>query len=252
MTGQREDRLYVGYLPLPWGHSRFLRIFIPCALWAMAGLAALMLWSMRAPGPTLWETGDAREWRGVLRERPYPMLEPDEGGAILLVELGKRGAQQRVAGLDGRRVHIRGWLLEREGRRIVEIDDGDSAIRIDDAALGAHLRATPRSLGTVTLRGEIMDAKCYLGAMRPGDGMGHRACAALCVGGGIPPMLVTRDSAGRPSFHLVTGAAGEPVNAWAAAWVGEPVEVTGEAIDLGGVSALRVAESGVRRLGAGQ
>ena len=251
MTSERDDQMYVGYRALPWGHSRFLRVFVPLALWGMAALSAVMVWAMRAPGPGVWESGDPRVWSGALRERPYPMLETGEG-VFFLVELGKRGSQERVAGLDGRWVTVRGWLLEREGRRIIEMAPEEDGVVIDEAALVANPRAAARSLGETTLRGEIMDAKCYLGAMRPGDGAGHRACAALCVGGGIPPMLVTRDRAGRAAFHLITGAAGEPVNAWAARWVGQPVEVRGERVDLGGVEALRVGEDGVRALSARQ
>lgn len=250
MRGQGEE-MYVGYRALPWAHSRFLRVFVPLALWCMAALAGVMVWAMRAPGPSVWESGDPREWRGTLRELPYPMLETGEG-VYFLVELGKRGSQERVAGLDGRSVAVRGWLLEREGRRIIEIAPEDDGVAMEEAALVANRRAPARALGEATLRGEIMDAKCYLGAMRPGDGAGHRACAALCVGGGIPPMLVTRDLAGRAEFHLITGASGEPVNAWAAEWVGQPVEVRGERVDLGGVEALRVGAGGVRSLSARQ
>lgn len=246
MRGQGEE-MYVGYRALPWGHSRFLRVFVPLALWGMAALSAVMVWAMRAPGPGVWETGDPRVWSGALRERPYPMLETGEG-VFFLVELGKRGSQERTSGLDGRSVTVRGWLLEREGRRIIEIAPEEDGVAMVEGAIAPRPRAEARSLGEATLRGEIMDAKCYLGAMRPGDGAGHRACAALCVGGGIPPMLVTRDRAGRAAFHLITGAAGEPVNTWAARWVGQPVEVRGERVDLGGVEALRVGEDGVRAL----
>ena len=50
----------------------------------------------------------------------------------------------------------------------------------------------PTSLGVATLRGEIVDSKCYLGAMKPGDQKTHKACATLCIRGGIPPVLVER------------------------------------------------------------
>ena len=38
----------------------------------------------------------------------------------------------------------------------------------------------------VTLKGEIIDPKCYLGAMKPGGGKTHKACAMRCIAGGIP------------------------------------------------------------------
>src|SRR5690349_19376703 len=62
----------------------------------------------------------------------------------------------------------------------------------------------------VSLRGEIVDSKCFLGAMRPGNGKTHKACAMLCIAGGVPPMFVTRDSAGREEYYLLAGPDGGP------------------------------------------
>jgi hypothetical protein len=50
------------------------------------------------------------------------------------------------------------------------------------------------SLGTQTLIGEIVDSKCYLGVMNPGALIPHRACAIRCISGGIPPVLLVRQS----------------------------------------------------------
>ena len=41
------------------------------------------------------------------------------------------------------------------------------------------------------MAGEICDGKCETGAMRPGNGIAHRACAILCLAGGVPPVFVT-------------------------------------------------------------
>ena len=49
-----------------------------------------------------------------------------------------------------------------------------------------------RAIGEVTLVGEVVDPKCWLGDMKPGDGKAHAACARLCMEGGIPPMLRVR------------------------------------------------------------
>jgi hypothetical protein len=64
-------------------------------------------------------------------------------------------------------------------------------------------------IGTVELPGEIVDTKCYLGAMRPGVGKVHRACAARCLSGGIPPGLLVRDKAGGAFVFMLAGADGE-------------------------------------------
>jgi len=58
--------------------------------------------------------------------------------------------------------------------------------------------------------GEICDGKCTSGAMRPGTGIAHRACARLCLAGDIPPVLVTVQPALGRSFFLLAGPDGGP------------------------------------------
>lgn len=85
----------------------------------------------------------------------------------------------------------------------------------------------PELLGAVTLRGEIVDAKCHLGVMIPGTGTVHRACAVRCLSGGIPPMLSVTDSAGARANVWLTGPGGAPVTASLLPLVAEPVEMSG-------------------------
>ena len=73
-------------------------------------------------------------------------------------------------------------------------------VREAAAAPGSgNTRATERRTVAerVMLRGEIVDSKCYLGVMNPGEGTVHRDCAARCLSGGLPPMLVVRSPARR-------------------------------------------------------
>jgi hypothetical protein len=69
----------------------------------------------------------------------------------------------------------------------------------------------PREIhGRITVKGEIVDSKCWLGVMRPGDGHIHKGCASVCIRGGIPPMVVTRTT-GVPAVMLLTMADGRAV-----------------------------------------
>ena len=77
------------------------------------------------------------------------------------------------------------------------------------------------------LGGEIVDSKCYLGVMNPGRSKVHRDCAARCLRGGIPPMLVTADAT-----YLLAGAEG-------ADFVGETVQVEGDVERSGDTLILR-------------
>ena len=85
-------------------------------------------------------------------------------------------------------------------------------------------------LGEATLRGEIVDSKCYLGVMKPGNLKTHRACAVRCISGGIPPVLVVRSEEGGATsvrYVLLVGPDGEPINEAILDRVAEPVQARG-------------------------
>lgn len=219
------SELYVGYLPVPPRLRRFLRVVVPVVLWLMCGASVLFAWSQRAPGTAVWET-TPMTLSGTLTLRPYPVLVGDDGQAVLLVELGKHGSQRRLAQLDGRRVRASGWPLHRDGRRLLELEAADSAVA-DQGGVAAKPEP-PRPSGRVTLRGEVVDSKCYLGAMKPGEGRTHKECATLCVAGGIPPMLVYQMPDGRRGYALVAGEDGRAAGPFLLPLIGDPVEIEGE------------------------
>ncbi len=81
--------------------------------------------------------------------------------------------------------------------------------------------------GGHTLQGEIVDTKCYLGAMKPGRGKPHRGCASLCIRGGIPAALLVRTTSGERRLVHLLDRRGQPLGRQVLEWVGEPVEVAG-------------------------
>jgi hypothetical protein len=253
--GDSEPDFYVGYLPVPRAHRRFLRILVPSVLWALVGVALLVAASQPDPGPAVWSTGTPRAFNGVMLAAPYPMLYAEDRGDgrpgfLLLVEVGKRGAGSRVAPFNGVRVAISGWVLRREDRVMVELEPGESAIHAHTPlpAIPQISPPPPRRLGRLTLRGEIVDSKCYLGAMKPGDGRTHKECATLCVAGGIPPMLVTRDRRGVATCYLLMDPSGGPLDPAVRPFIADPVEITGDCDEYGGLRRLRVRVEDVHRL----
>jgi hypothetical protein len=237
---------YVGYLPTPARDRRFLRIAVPVLLWCGVAVSAAIAWRMNDPGTGVWNTDDTMQWEGTLHERPYPLLEMRaEDGArtmVMLVTDGKRGVQDWVAGLDGRSVRISGFEIRRDGRRMLALP-GDDAIE----ALGrTDTMARSQGGADVTLRGEIVDSKCFLGAMKPGEGRGHKPCAVLCIQGGIPAMLVARDAQGAASYTLLADSSGTgPFDTALLEHVAEPVEVQGVLRRLGDLDVLAITS--VRR-----
>jgi hypothetical protein len=99
------------------------------------------------------------------------------------------------------------------------------------------------ALGELTLTGEIVDSKCYLGVMNPGHTKVHRDCAARCISGGIPPILVTSGDA-----YLLTGRDGRKLNQEVRDLVGETIQVQGAVVQDGETATLRAEPEAFRRV----
>ncbi len=104
------------------------------------------------------------------------------------------------------------------------------------------------ALGKQTLAGEIVDSKCFLGVMNPGQLTPHRACAIRCISGGVPPVLLVRQNDGPAICLLLVSAEGKPVNKQVLDRVAEPLEITGEVERQGELLILRAAPATYRRL----
>lgn len=242
-----ERVIYVGYLPLPAKHARFLRVFAPSALWTLAVLAGVSAWKMRDPGPAVWNTGAVERWTGTVIVEPYPRLvvESEDGRtrSLFVVEQGKFGSRARLSAWDGKRVALTGWLLERDDRRIIELEPGDGAI---EAAAGATVLPLAVELGEMEVEGEIVDTKCFLGAMKPGDGRAHRACATLCIRNGIPAILFREREEGSHEYFVLTDGEGGSAAGMVLDTVGLPVRVRGVARRVGDIVLLRVESVALR------
>lgn len=250
------DEFFVGYLRTPRGQRAFLR-GVALALLPLIGFTSgYLARGQRDPGDGAWDDSRARTFTGIVEAEPYPALrtiDPETGAAttLLLVEMGKFGGGRRAAPFDGKHVSVSGYLLARDGRRMIELEPGDGAIRPAGAAESAPaaLRRAPReSLGLVTLRGEIVDTKCYLGAMKPGAGKPHKECATLCIRGGIPPTLITREPGGRARHYLLCGADGRALDERVLPFVADPVQVRGVLERRGDQLLLKIDPAEIRRL----
>lgn len=245
------SELYVGYLPVPPTYLRFLRTAAPVL--AMLFVAGAVAWaiSYRSPGTGVWDTAQVREFTGVIHARPYAMIHTtDVDGSprsMLLVQEGKHGAAEIGAAFDGKQTRVRGFVLERDGHRILELSGSPERV-VSDASMemDPSLRCEPA--GRVTLRGEIIDPKCYFGAMKPGEGKVHKECATLCIAGGIPPMFLVRKNGSAPDYYLIADHDGNGAGPAILPYVADPVEVSAELEQCGDLRILKLDPAALRRL----
>jgi hypothetical protein len=231
-----DPEFYVGYVPrAPCGLASRMKQACIALLLMAAAVALVLVFSQQPFADSRFEWGQAREFAGVVRATPVPMLIGSQ--PYLLVGPGKHGVGGAVASLDGRSVRLRGSLIERGDQRAIEVLP-DSI----DAGSAAAPRGATTVLGPAELTGEIVDSKCYLGVMNPGSGKVHRDCAVRCLSGGVPPGFLVRDRHGRGRTLLLASESGEPLVPRILSHVAEPVRLAGTLESTDGVLTFRIRE----------
>ena len=116
------DSHFIGWLPMPRAFARFLA---PVAVGLVVGAAILgvvLACIQPSPGDGRWEE-QLITFEGVVYAEPYAMIRVpgatgEEPKTLLLVEVGKFGAKERVRPFDGQPVRVSGTLLHRDGVRM--------------------------------------------------------------------------------------------------------------------------------------
>jgi nitrite reductase/ring-hydroxylating ferredoxin subunit len=235
-----SDTFYVGYLPrMPRPLLPFVRFVVGLLLLVgSAGLAIVVpfLHDDYSFARSEWPT--KRDFIGILQAKPVTHLVVARPGVrgerrtsrYVLMGQGKTGPLIDVNALDGKAVRVHGWLVFRDAHTMIATVSAEE-VAAEESSLPA-MPAHSKSLGTRTLRGEIVDSKCYVGTMRPGNSKVHRACAARCIAGGVPPMLISRDANDNELAFFMVTTDGSPVNQGVLPFVAEPVEITGEILRM--------------------
>lgn len=183
---------------------------------------------------------EGRELRGVLDPGPYPILrlaptpERPQGEAMLLNGFGKDGIAVDPA-LYGRPVTVRGTVFARGDVAMLTTDGQFTPL---DGPVAAVPPAEP--LGRWRIAGELCDGKCYAGVMRPGSGLAHRACAALCFVGDVPLIFVAAQAVGGSVYMVAADADGGKPPEAARALIGVPVALEGSLERRGTLLIFRV------------
>lgn len=199
------------------------------------------------PGPGVWDQGRKVAVTGTIYPEPYlHLLTEDLGGGLKPVFL---------VGPDKTRVHVRpaltytgaavtGTLIERGEHAMMAMEGV-----YPDPAPGRVRAGPPKDLGEVVLTGEILDAKCWFGAMRPGHGKTHKACAMLCAKGGLPLAFgeTGRCAEGKAAL-LLLNERGAAFGREIVPLVADPVLIRGRIFEVAGLRQVRAALGDVVRL----
>ncbi len=238
-----KDEFYIGWqdkAPASYG-KKVKRVVVQLLLLVLI-VSALLVWSQQPFVNSTFEIAKYRTLEGILIKEPIPCLKMpvgvDQNGVprfqrVLLIGFGKKSAtpaldeieQTQGQSLQGKGVRLKGKLIYYDGTLAMEIPNDGSAFQgfktIQDAP------SLQQTIGEATLRGEILDPKCYLGVMRPGQGKPHRSCAIRCLEGGIPPFfkVATKDDARQ--YFFVLDANGQPLKEKIAKYVADEVQLCG-------------------------
>lgn len=261
MTKQNDQAFFVGYLAMPATLKRF---YIPLIA-VMIGLSALIGYALAntqmTTGPARWLNDNPQTMQGLIKLEPYPVLHrfnpdaPNKIESVLLVAQGKWSADKLAAGLDGQLVNATGFPIYRGGWSMLELRskaDLQVIAAADEAATAQEwaqirdklLSATGViSLGAVSFAGEIADSKCFLGVMKPGEGVVHRACAEVCLIGGLPAMLLVKGQDQQRYGYMLTTQDGGSAAALVSSNAGDLMQVSGELMQKGNLLYLKMAAS---------
>lgn len=244
-----KDEFFIGWAdPGPQTRRNFLGLAATATAVGI-GVAAAMGRVSTPPGDGHWDGEDVRIFNGIASLDPYPMLRTldDEGRprTYLLASQGKCGVASRVRAYANQPARLRGSLLKRGDHAMIALADGPNWMETLQGALDPRLAIPPdQILRDISVSGEILDAKCWYGAMRPGHGKPHKACASLCIRSGLPPALFVfgRD----PRLHpvILTDSLGAGANALVLPYIGEGVRVRGTLVQRGDLLLLRLEQHG--------
>ncbi|MDH4063475.1 MAG: hypothetical protein OEW19_03685 [Acidobacteriota bacterium] len=245
-----DDEFYIGYqATMPPGIGRRVRTTVTVSAAVVVCLAAMVTAVQRPLANSSFAFGQSRAWSGYLVRTPAPAILVPGDGAFerwWLVGRGKHGADAVLGTLAEGWVEVQGSEIARGPWRMIEASGARSL------APPAGTRVAP-SLGVeagrlIHLRGEIVDSKCFLGVMNPGERTVHRDCAIRCLSGGVPPMVSFVNDAGRQDLAVLVSPHGAVPPANLAPLVGRPVDLVGRLYTVGDALVLQLdSVSGGRR-----
>lgn len=126
-----------------------------------------------------------------------------------------------------RRVTLRGPWIHRGDQGVIEVVAGSVAAEPQAMVLAQHPFGDDGRLGEITLKGEIVDSKCYLGVMNPGLSRPIGPARSTAFKEEFRRSYCCAIEQGEPATCCWSGRDGTALNADILDLVAEPVRVTG-------------------------
>ena len=247
-----KDDFFIGWAGARGrGQKRFLAACAALLIASFAGTGLLLSARIDDPSAGLFELAagqaapapgiaDYVRVEGAFQRHPYPMLHA-KGEAVLLSGDGKRGADIASDVADGQSLAIEGVLLRRGTIAMLLVDK-------PPVAAGNAVLPDSVALGRFRIVGEICDGKCYPGAMSPGGGLSHRACAILCMAGDVPMVFVAAAPIVGQEFLVLAGPDGKALPLTLKHFVSIRVALEGEVERRGSALVFKIDPKSARAL----
>jgi hypothetical protein len=252
MTPQSPDPFFVGYFKkVPTGIRNLALTAGTVIVGFLAAMALLLPLGTIDPGSGRYQD-DLRggTLTGVIDPLPYPILrvpasKDAPARAVLLGGQQKVGVQTRVS-LGTPVIKVTGVFVRRGDLEMLLI--GGNGAGPDSTGVPGFVPAATEDLGRWLLTGEICDGKCYGGAMKPGDGLAHKACANLCITTGLPPVLVMELPVEGSTVVLLAAEDGGPLPKAMFDLTAIPLQLEGQLERRDDLLIFRIDEGSERRM----
>lgn len=242
---KNEKPFFVGYLAVPENLRKFLLLACVAVIGIFLATGLLIGSTQDAPPESGFRFDYGRQTvTGVIELTPYPLLRVTQGNdlikpgkTLMLSGQGKSGVDAQAMGLDGKLAEVSGIILQRGSIDMMQLRGGRQGLKMIEGDAPAM---ETEQLGRWKIAGEICDGKCLNGAMRPGRGLAHKACAALCLIGDVPPVLVSTQPVEGVEFMLITGPNGTVLPEAAYDFIGQFVSLEGDLERRGDLLVLKL------------
>jgi len=259
-TGKDMSPFFIGWASNKKGLFGITRVAAACIALAMLFIGFVLSNSQKKLSGFVINYDQVKKMEGWLSINPVPNLRIIDGKdgfgnpvfkTILLMDAFKFGADSVVKkvlnGDSVKYVRLTGYLssnvlacsdsskdcveicnqciIGTTNNPVMEIENGQFSFEAIKAPVG--MQVTKVNWTQQLLRGEIIDPKCYFGAMNPGEGKPHLSCAARCISGGIMPVLKYEVN-NQNKYAVLMGLNGEKINNDVLNYIGLPVEIKGD------------------------